>query len=149
MSVFDPPSREQAAKASELAARQSVQSSLYVRLKKLYPSTSGDVAWALIRAATPEHPLSESAIRDLVALDAHDFYALVLVARKTRAAARNDAWRELADAVLAALESADAERNDAIKRATEVCRCGLVGDHSPEECRAARKATMAAAGVQA
>lgn len=111
-SAFDPPDPS----SLGTPAVQSVQASLYLRLKKARGNKAGDIGWLLVRLAQPEHPRHESAIAAISALCVADLRGLAATARATLAApkisARADA-RELAGAVVSALDDLVSEREGA------------------------------------
>lgn len=88
-------------------AVQSVQASLYLRLKKSRGNKAGDIGWLLVRSAQPEHPRHPAALAALSSLGLEGLRALAATARATSAApkiaARSDA-RALAQAIVDALD---------------------------------------------
>ena len=88
-------------------AVQSVQSSLYLRLKKSKGNKAGDIGWLLVRAAQPEHDRHASALAALSSQGTAGVRALVAVARLTleapKISSRPDA-RELARRIVVTLD---------------------------------------------
>ncbi len=111
-SAFDPPDPS----SLGTPAVQSVQASLYLRLKKARGNKAGDIGWLLVRLAQPDHPRHEPALAALSALGVGDLRALAVTARATCAApkiaARADA-RELAAAIVEQLQHMIGERDGA------------------------------------
>ncbi len=62
---------------------QSVQSSLYLRLKKSRGNKAGTIGWLLVRAGQPEHPRHAEALEALEGLDASGLAEVLAVARAT------------------------------------------------------------------
>jgi hypothetical protein len=101
--AFAPPSPEELSASQARSAVSSLQTSLYQRLRGRYMGRSGSVGWTLIRASQATHPDREAARAALARLPASELAELLLVARRARDAARNDAWRKAAAAVVAVL----------------------------------------------
>lgn len=109
--AFDPPTPG----TTGVPAAQSVQSSLYLRLKKSRGDKAGAIGWLLVRAGQPEHPRNAAALAAL-ASQGSGLESLLATARATRAApavAGKLASRELAQAVVDAIQDLIAARNGA------------------------------------
>lgn len=79
-----------------------VQTSLYARLRATWGHSSGGrMAWLLIRSATPSHRDHEDALSALCRLSLPELRELRGVAAGTlRAAKENEAWGDLARAIV-------------------------------------------------
>lgn len=85
---------------------QSVQSSLYLRLRKTYGNKSGTMGWLLVRLAQPEHADHQAAF-DALSSRPQTLGGLLRIARATLASpniASKPAARDVAGAVVSALE---------------------------------------------
>lgn len=104
MSRFENAFRAPTPGSTRTSAQQSVQASLYGRLKRRYGDTAGDVGWLLIRAAQPEHRDHEEARAMLASREADELAFLASVASASvRAMAARAECAALAEAVRKAI----------------------------------------------
>lgn len=102
--AFDPPS--QAPLAGAVA--QSVQSSLWQRLKPTYRDRAGDLAWLLVRLGQPSHREHDEAIETIMGRPASELAALSSVVAAPSRARRNADASALVAAILEVLSAAQA-----------------------------------------
>jgi hypothetical protein len=90
------------------SATQSVQSSLYQRLRRTRGRRAGQVGWLLVRTAQPDHAAHADALAELSRIGAPGVRELAQIARGTATATtiagRADS-RDLAQAIVAALDA--------------------------------------------
>lgn len=98
--VLQGPSPDDVARASAVAAQQSLQSSLYQRLKRSRGAAAGQIGWMLLRLAQYEHRDHDEAADTFCALSKTDQRALLAIARDAARAMKTSESRELADAVI-------------------------------------------------
>ncbi len=101
---FDPPSNDRIAALERTATINSVQSSLYMKLKWRYPAASGKVAWYLIWLAHPRHKRHDEARSRIEDRSVEDIQQLIEAVRKSRGSEKaTEAWTALCDDILKAL----------------------------------------------
>ncbi len=102
---------------------QSVQCSLYMRLKKTHGKNAGSLGWLLVRLGQPEHREHDEAIEMIMGRPSADLVALSSVVGSARAAAKTPAARDLCGAVIEvinlAIESATAVERARADRAAK------------------------------
>jgi hypothetical protein len=99
---------------------QSIQSSLYQRLRRSYGRQAGTVGWLLVRLAQPKHRDHASAVASVSALPRGPLGALAACARATLDAATRPDARELAAGIVTALGAVAelADGGDPVEAAT-------------------------------
>ena len=92
------------ARDAVINAAQSLQASLYQRLRKARGNSgAGMTGWMMVRLAQEDHADNGEAIDAVLAMTASELSALLTVARDARKAMRTPETRELADRVVEAM----------------------------------------------
>jgi len=95
------------------AAAQSVQTSLFGRLRKARGGPlAGKIAWMLVRAGQPDHVACVDALNELAEFGPGDLRMFLIACRGARDSLKSAAAAALAGAVVAALEAALAGRGE-------------------------------------
>ena len=100
--AFDAPSTE----PLPAAVAQSVQSSLWQRLKPKYRDRAGDLAWLLVRLAQPEHREHDEACEAIMARSSEDLADLLSVVCAAPRAPRNPSAAAMVRDVASVIETA-------------------------------------------
>jgi hypothetical protein len=102
--AFDPPTPG----PLSTSVAQSVQSSLYQRLRKTYKDRAGDVGWLLVRLGQPDHREHDEACQAVNARSLADITAFLAVVRAAPRSRRTPAADDLVRAIADVLELAAA-----------------------------------------
>ena len=89
-------------------AYQTVQASIYGRLRKTRGKTAGDLGWLLVRLGQPSHREHEEALETIMTRPASELAALSTVVVAARDSLKGPGPRELCVAILEVLSSAHA-----------------------------------------